>query len=304
MILQENTLKCYCRNCKGERNHISLFSKIVADEEPDYNYFSRTDYQVIQCAGCETVSFLKIFGDSDMYSTDDYTYGEYFTVSTVYPLYLEDAEELKDQHHLPDQIRQIYSDTIKAFTIGAFILTAGGLRAIIEAVCKHEKMSTGNLIDKINSLHQNGKLTVNEANRLHSIRFLGNDALHEMAPPTKEQLLLLLNIVNHLLANLFITDQILHNKVATIIHNFDGFARHLKKLISKEMIGHDFTLKQILNKSIRQLQHKSLLAQFEKDLITNITNGQIDYLTVKDANQPECIFEVVRNPRSLRLSSL
>ena len=44
----------------------------TADIDEENNYFSSTDkYQIVECCGCETVSFINIFGDDSMWEYDD-----------------------------------------------------------------------------------------------------------------------------------------------------------------------------------------------------------------------------------------
>ena len=72
--------------------------------------------------------------------------------------------------YLPENIRGIYVETIAAFKANISILTAGGLRAIIEALCNHLKIKGANLSERIDLLHNKGHLTLSESKRLHSIR--------------------------------------------------------------------------------------------------------------------------------------
>lgn len=104
---------------------------------------------------------------------------------------------------------------------------------------------------------------MSESKRLHSIRFLGNDALHEMAKPKKEQLHLLLEILNHLLANLFINDKIIKGQIDTIIDKYEDFIVLIQNLINKDLINKELELDQLLGKS-KRLIDKSKITDFKK----------------------------------------
>ena len=270
--------KVFCKVCKGDRNHTEIHNieERGGEEESDFQYIHK--FSLIKCNGCDNISFLETYGDTEMFNhVGPYGEQEYYDEKTVYPTYLKKGEEIYYKHHLPKKIRLIYSETISAFKANSSILTAGGLRAIIEAICNHLKISGNNLAERIDGLSKNGHLTTSESKRLHSIRFLGNDALHEMEVPKEEHLYLLLGIINHLLTNLFINDKIMKGKVETMVDTYDEFVRAIENKIEKDMIGKKFTLSEILKKSKRQLTKKNL-NDFEDKLIKDLNGGEIKFL--------------------------
>ena len=286
--------KYFCRNCKGLRNH-KLIHEVKTRGGDDNDYFQWIrKYSIIECLGCETVSFLEIYGDTEMIAHNEDGEPDYYFDNYIYPLYLEESEELEYVHYIPDSIKVIYRETISAFKTNSFILTAGGLRAIIEAICNHLKIKKGNLADRIDLLHNKGHLTLSESKRLHSIRFLGNDALHEIEKPKKDHLFILLDIVNHLLSNLFINDKILKGKLETIIDKYDEYIKLIRNKIDKDMIGKEFSMREILGKSIRLIpktEYKKLEDEFKKE----INSGEIDYVSI--IKEPdESIYKIEKEP--------
>lgn len=273
----------YCRNCRGLRNYQIVCEKKTKGE--DYLQWHE-DYYIIQCLGCETNSFLKVYGNEMMMEYDNEGNGEYVTEDKIYPAYLNSGTEIEQYYHLPEQIRNIYTETISAFKAEAFILTAAGFRAIIEAVCNNLKIKKDNLSKRIDLLSDKGFLTSNESKRLHSIRFMGNDALHEMETPKEEQLVVLLEITNHLLENLFIQDKKLQGTIDTLIDNYDDFLKLLKKCINSENLGKRLTLAAILGKSTRLLKEKEI-KNLEEQLLKDIQNNKFDFIEneiVEDKN--------------------
>lgn len=286
--------KYFCRNCKGLRNH-KLIHEVKTRGGDDNDYFQWIrKYSIIECLGCETVSFLEIYGDTEMIAHNEDGEPDYYFDNYIYPLYLEESEELEYVHYIPDSIKVIYRETISAFKTNSYILTAGGLRAIIEAICNHLKIKKGNLANRIDLLHNKGHLTLSESKRLHSIRFLGNDALHEIEKPKKDHLFILLDIVNHLLSNLFINDKILKGKLETIIDKYDEYIKLIRNKIDKDMIGKEFSMREILGKSIRLIpktEYKKLEDEFKKE----INSGEIDYVSI--IKEPdESIYKIEKEP--------
>lgn len=286
--------KYFCRNCKGLRNHKEIHQEKTrgGDDEGFFQWIH--NFSIIQCLGCETISFLEVYGDTEMVAHNEEGEPDYYFDSTIYPTYLDKSDELNYQHFIPESIRLIYRETISAFKADSYILTAGGLRAIIEAICNHLKIKKGNLADRIDLLHNKGHLTLSESKRLHSIRFLGNDALHEIEKPKKDHLYILLDIINHLLANLFINDKKLKGKMDTIVDRYDEYLKLIQNKIDKNMIGKEYTMKDIIGKSIRLIpkkDYKRLEDEFKKE----IGHGKIDYLSI--VKEPEeTIYKVQKEP--------
>lgn len=254
--------KYFCRNCKGLRNQKVLYQteKRGGDDDGFFQWIDK--YLIIECNGCETISFLNIYGNTEMSYTNDEGYQEYYDDEIIYPYYLEKSNEVEYKSYLPDKIKMIYVETVNALKANSYVLTAGGLRATIEAICNHLKIRKDNLEERINLLHKKGHLTISESKRLHSIRFLGNDALHEIEKPKKEHLYLLLDIINHLLINLFINDEKIKGQIETLVDNYDDFFRLIKNKLTNEMIDKEFTILEILGKS-KRLFPKGKLNEYE-----------------------------------------
>lgn len=274
--------KIHCNNCKGLRNHSDLFEKKIRGDDDGYAWIEK--YLVIQCLGCENISFMKVFGDITMVDHDYEGNPEYYYDETIYPYHLEKGNELKSLYHLPATIKIIYEETIAAFKANSYILTAGGLRAIIEAVCNHLKIKNDNLEKRIDALQNKGYITSNEAKRIHSIRFLGNDALHEIAKPKKEHLYILLEIVNHLLANLFINDKIIKGIVDTVIDKYEDFVILIENIINSDVINKELSIDELLGKS-KRLIVKTKISEFESKFIAEIKEGKIDYISLIEIEQ-------------------
>jgi len=286
--------KYFCNNCKGLRNHKELHSEKTRGDHGDGFIQWMNDYSIIQCLGCDEISFLEVYGDTEMVGYDEFGEENYYYNKTTYPYHLESGNELDSIEFIPKIIREIYRETISAFKSKSYILTAGGLRAIIEGICNHLKIKKGNLADRIDLLHKKGHLTLGESKRLHSIRFLGNDALHEMEKPKKEPLYILLEIVNHLLSNLFINDKKIKGQMDVIVDKYEDFDKLIRNKINKDMIGQEFTLNQILGKS-RRLIAKEAFNDIEKKFKEQITSSTVDYVEIV-GDEPDIKYKVIKEP--------
>ena len=98
----------------------------------------------------------------------------------------------------------MYSETLSAFNAGILTLCGGGLRAIVEAICIDQGIISGNLVAKINGLVTAGFMVQTQADFLHEERYIGNNALHELRTPSRQDLDDGLRIIENLLETIYV----------------------------------------------------------------------------------------------------
>ena len=202
-----------CSECKRETRHIvrqSFYDYWQSDDHPEYYVCGGTDYQIIECQGCRTISFRTEgwFSEGDGISVQ------------LFPNRSTDTLIRKDFYEVPRKLRRIYREVIESFNNDLLITCAGGLRAIIEGIFYEKKIKNGevevtdnkgekkiirksNLQGKIAGLAEKSILTKSNAEILHEHRFMGNEALHELSQPSVTELKLAIEIVEHLLENIY-----------------------------------------------------------------------------------------------------
>lgn len=291
--------KYFCRNCKGDRNHKLIHKHSTRGREADWLDWI-DDYMIIECLGCNTISFLNSFGDSEMYYETDEGAIEYYTNDKIFPQVLEEGYQISNSYELPEKINIIYQETITSIKAGTLTLSGAGLRAIIEAVCLDLKIKEKNLELKIDSLHTKGHITKRDSKRLHSIRFLGNGAIHQIETPSKKQVYILLEIVNHILEGLYINDKKLEGSVDTIIDSYDRFLSILRQCISNDMINQKIDLKKILGKKSKLISKEDLIA-FEDNLNDDIRKKKINFIKIHDDSKKIVQYEITSIPSRFKL---
>ena len=196
-----------CVTCTGRTTHKVLASVDVHGDDGNSqdSVLWSNHHQVIQCLGCKSVSFRIASSNSEYFCYDSDGNMVYSLDEKLYPSRLEGIKGLGDEtRYLPANVRRIYDETLMALSNQAPVLAGIGLRALLETVCK-EKSATGNdLLKKIDSLVGTGILTPAGAAILHKIRALGNAAAHEVKPHSDRQLGLAMDIVEHLLKDVYI----------------------------------------------------------------------------------------------------
>ena len=269
-------IKNLCSRCDFETNHKILFEHTFRSDNEDYDYVM--EYKVVECLGCESISFRRDFIDIESSYPNDQ--GEWIPEVSVsnYPVIPKLKNALEDIYILPDKIRTVYQEAIKAYNANCFILTGVAFRAVIEAICIEKEIKGRNLEKKINALVRNKLITEKESLRLHSIRFIGNDSVHEMKVPSEKSLLLVFNIINHLLNNLYLIDFNSKQHLETVIDQYEEFTELIKNQIKKFNKGDEIPLAKILEKKVRRLNGK--LNDFEDELIIKINSGEFDLLDI------------------------
>lgn len=99
---------------------------------------------------------------------------------------------------LTPKLAALYSEAITCYNREALILCAAGLRALLEGICQDKKIKGRNLkvkIEGLKTLLPNKNIIRN----LHHFRFMGNEAVHELAAPKRTELALAISVIEDLL---------------------------------------------------------------------------------------------------------
>lgn len=216
---KNKTRKVLCLQCKHETNHIVLASINTNGVEvwEDDAYFQwETDYEIIQCKGCEEISFRMNSSDSESYDEEK----GYYSTETVFPKRTKETINIISFHNVPHNIERLYQETINCYNNDIITLCASGIRALIEGICLDKKIKDGEveyldakgekkqkrskqLQGKINGLMEKGIITNEQTLGLHEQRYLGNEAIHELTVPSKEELSLAISIIEYMLNSIY-----------------------------------------------------------------------------------------------------
>jgi len=269
-----------CRACCRPTRHDILWGHEQYDDPEDYH--ESYQWQVVQCRGCNTVGFRLQNDDYEQISVDADGDVHHTITITTFPRVLSNHVGLSGIYWVPSLIAKVYRQTLSAYGEKAYVLASIGLRATIEAVCNHLKISGANLEKRIDQLFKGGYVSNEDKKRLHAIRFLGNDAAHEVKEPTEADLRVALEIVEHLLNSVFILTR-KAKSLQTIIESYNEF----EILVAKCSKGADATqtlsLGALLGNNRRFVGNN--LDVFEAQLKSEISAGKIPFLTIAQVNK-------------------
>jgi hypothetical protein len=202
-----------CIKCSGRTAHEVVVSVDQSGSESKYDFDWYHAYQIIRCKGCKILSYREVSHTSEDYIQISEEEWEWAESVKLFPSRIEGRKNLGDDAiYLPTDLRRIYKETVDALTNDSPVLAGIGLRAIVETVCKEKNASGGDLYTKINDLASRNVLTPSGANILHKVRTLGNKAAHEVMPHTLAQLSLAMDVVEHMLKDVYIFPKLVENE--------------------------------------------------------------------------------------------
>ena len=274
-------LRADCRECGRPTRHEILFNH-EEETSPDV-YHEKDTWQVIRCMGCTTIGFRHRNDDFENAWEDFDGETRHQIEISLFPSVIKNHKKLTHTHYIPKLVRKIYTQTLSAYCEKAYVLASVGLRAIIEAVCNELNLSGNSLEKRIDQLFKGGHVSNGDKKRLHAIRFLGNDAAHEINEPEESELRVALEIVEHLLNSVFILEK-KAKSLETVIESYEEFLPILETCVLASKEEQAFSLSALLGRQRRLVIQ--YIDAFESKLKQDIETGAIKYLSL---SQPQKI---------------
>ena len=193
-------MKIFCHSCGASTNHTVISEKQIGSDDEDDYHWSETHY-FAQCAGCDTFTYA-----IESCSEDDWNpiTGELDARWKTYPHSATERQPIDDENELPLKVRLIYMEVIGSMNAQLPILSAIGLRALIEAICRDQEIDGRNLQALIDGLATKGVLSKAQADILHTHRFLGNTATHEITSAPPRELVAALEIAENICRTIYV----------------------------------------------------------------------------------------------------
>ncbi|MCG9081078.1 DUF4145 domain-containing protein [Laribacter hongkongensis] len=204
----DEKIDSFCLKCERNTNHNILCKteqkRFKFYENNDLEYGEINKFFIVECCGCNNIHFMSINENSEdtVYCGGDEP--QYHQEINIYPDPQAGRQPIKHMIYLPEELDQIYLETLQAINRNQPILAGIGIRAIIEIVCKSQGADEKSLNEKIESLVTNNMLSRKEADTLHQLRTLGNSAAHEAIPHKINQLQIAFDVVDHLLQGVYV----------------------------------------------------------------------------------------------------
>lgn len=197
---EEEKIIVHCGECNRNTNHYVIAKREVTSHSEEDFYWGREHY-FCQCAGCDSFCYaVSSWCEEDWNPhTGDMDYSW-----STFPRSRGERLPIADVWSLPIKIRTIYLEIVEAVNTKLPVLSAIGLRALIEALCKDKGVTGSNLEKLIDGLATNGILSDSQSKILHSHRFLGNVAAHEIQSAKPKEVLAALEIAEATLRTIYV----------------------------------------------------------------------------------------------------
>lgn len=180
----------HCNHCRViTRHQLKSFHRspcyiyvLPTDEPfPDEEAFNEgegyVEFRFWYCLGCDSGTMEIVYNEGEPHIPSNEYYPPRQKFQIRYNRYIK----------LPKHLKEIYFEVITAFHNELPILCATGLRALLEGICVDKGLSKkkfNTLEKKIEGLKEI-HLPANIVEHLHSYRFLGNKAVHNLEAPSQ-----------------------------------------------------------------------------------------------------------------------
>jgi hypothetical protein len=193
-----------CLRCDGRTLHRVLTAVHEHGEHAagDVRWWSQ--YEIVQCQGCESVSFRQDTQNTESYSINESDQMVLDHHEDLFPRRLGGRRELPDPQYLPSAIQTVYRETHAALAAQLRLLAGIGIRALVEAVCREKGSMGRTLDDKVGSLVTAGLLTAAGAQILQGTKLLSSKNTHEQQPLPMDLLSAAMEVVEHLLRSVYV----------------------------------------------------------------------------------------------------
>jgi hypothetical protein len=217
-----DTRLIFCNKCNRETNHICKLHEYssyplesdedlqdLAADDPDLSIddyprsFEINGYLLWACAGCDTWT-VENYSTMIPEGEDPLIFDRGNFIFSFIPERTKFHAQTKQFHQLSPALEGIYREILHSYNYGLPVLCAVGIRMLLEGICADHEIQGKTVAQKIEGL--TAILPTNIVNHLHDLRFMGNEAAHELNPPDQEQLHLAISLIEDILNFLYELD--------------------------------------------------------------------------------------------------
>lgn len=201
---QNAKIRLLCAKCNVSTRHMVVVSVDLTHDYDQGTIMASDSYQIVRCLGCDSHTFRSAHSNSEDFYVTSADEIEYDERVFIYPPRAAGRRLLSDSWLLPHRVKSIYEETHKALCSEMYILTAIGIRALVEAVCSDNDAQGKYIHQKIDDLVERRVLSEAGAEILHSVRSMGNEAAHEIKKHKPDTISTAFDVAENLLQNVYI----------------------------------------------------------------------------------------------------
>lgn len=206
---EQKSIKAHCNNCIGLTNHVVLHKDMTTwtdDIDGQHTISGGDEYSLIRCAGCDSVHLIH----ESWFSEDADEDGP--NIKTVYyppaisrrrPSWLRDPS---GPFFFGDtEVEKLLNEIYSALQNDSRRLAAMGIRALLESIMIEQVGDTGQIGANVDRFLAEGHVAKkNEEIFRYQLIEVGHAAMHRKHVPTKEDITILLDITESLIASIYV----------------------------------------------------------------------------------------------------
>lgn len=195
--------KAHCNACGGERNHVVLHRVVEAwSEEGDDRYQGDDTYETLQCAGCNAIKLRH----HATYPGEPFESTTYFPAAVFRPrprwLFDLELNLFLEEDAVIDLLNEVYV----SLQHNLLRVAAMGVRALLETVMTTKVGDSGSFAANVTAFEQGGYVSRVQKERLLAILEAGHAAIHRGFKPSREDVITLVDIAEHIIESVYIHD--------------------------------------------------------------------------------------------------
>ena len=152
----------------------------------------------------------------------------------------------------------------------------------IEIATLRNKAKIGSKVHKLIELYSKyGLISKDDEKKLHAISFIGNDAAHYVKAPLKNQVIIALKIIQHLISSKYGMQDEINKYLELPISTYEEFKIMLNKNFRNGILSSTFTLQTLIGKDKRRVDQNNIstfIQQYESE-IQDGTNQLLEDVT-------------------------
>ncbi len=189
---------CFCNGCLRHTRHQILASEARGEDWQDF--WTRNEYQIVECKGCGEVSYRTRSSSADSVDFE----GRYYDyVCYPPPASRRIPEWLKE---LPYEIQAVLGEVYVALHGGSRYLAAVGARTVLDLLMLEKIGDVGSFKEKIEKLQKDGYITTAEAQLIEAVIEAGNASAHRGYAPDSRDLNHVMDILEAILDKLYVSE--------------------------------------------------------------------------------------------------
>jgi hypothetical protein len=186
-----------CNECGRETDHVVLRAQTKSDQDEEYGAWWQTSYRMIECRGCHFISLERSVTSSEWEEAET----EYFPppISRRKPAWADDFIPLT-----PKGLDGLLTEVYSALHANNRRLGTMGARALLDMVMIDKVQDVGRFDQKLDALESGAFISKKQRKFLEVALDAGNAASHRGHCPTAEELNLVMDIVESVIAQIYV----------------------------------------------------------------------------------------------------